>query len=50
MLTSILLFILLTKNIDWKGRNLLFSVYKDANVWPKPQVQDPALGQMSNVF
>ena len=30
------------------GENLLFSVYRDANVWPKAEVEDPALGQMSN--
>ena len=27
-------------------KNLLFSVYRDANVWPKAGVEDPALGQM----
>ena len=31
-------------------KNLLFSVYRDANVWPKAGVEDPALGQMSNFF
>ena len=31
-----------------KGEYLLFSVYRDANVWLKAGVEDPALGQMSN--
>ena len=31
-------------------KNLLFSVYRDANVWPKAGVEDPALGQMWNFF
>ena len=31
-----------------ESKNLLFSVYRDANVWPKAGVEDPALGQMSN--
>ena len=31
-------------------KNRLFSVYRDANVWPKAGVEDPALGQMSNFF
>ena len=25
-------------------KNLLFSVYRDANVWPKAEVEEPALG------
>ena len=29
-------------------RNILFSVYRDANLWSKAGVEDPALGQMSN--
>ena len=27
-------------------KNLLFSIYRDANVWRKAGVEDPALGQM----
>ena len=39
------------KKQHWlKQKNLLLSVYKDANVWPKARVDDPALGQMSNFF
>ena len=29
---------------------MLFSIYRDANVWSKTGVEDPALGQMSNLF
>ena len=31
-------------------KNLLFSLYRDANVWPKAAVEDRALGQMSFLF
>ena len=31
-------------------KNLLFSAYKDPNVWPKAGVEDSALGQMSIFF
>ena len=31
-------------------KNLLFSVYRDAIVWLKAGVEDPALGQLSNFF
>ena len=27
-----------------KRKFFLFSVYRDANVWPKARVEDPALG------
>ena len=27
-----------------RKKNLLFSVYTDANVWPKARVENPALG------
>ena len=37
-------------DIDLKVKNLLFSAYSDANVWPKARVEDPTLGQMSNFF
>ena len=33
-----------------KEKKILFSVYRDANVWPKARVEEPALGQMSNFF
>ena len=51
MLSELLFFILKTNTIYYKGvKNLLFSVYRNANVWPKAGVEDPALGQMSNFF
>ena len=31
-------------------KDLSFSVYRDANVWPKAPVADLALGEMSNFF
>ena len=31
-------------------KNLLFSVYRDANVWPKAESSTPAFGEMSNFF
>ena len=31
-------------------KDLSFSVYRDANIWPKGGVENPALGQMSNFF
>ena len=49
MLSELLLFILQTPLIKGE-KNLLFSVNRDANVWPKAGVEDPALGQMSIFF
>ena len=50
MLSELILFILWRNNIDYKEKNLLFSVYTDANVLPKARVEDLALGQISNFF
>ena len=40
----------ITKDNRLKGeKNLLFSVYRDANVWTKAEVEDPAKKEGRNV-
>ena len=50
MSSEILVTILWTKNIGQKKKNILFRVYRDADIRPKAWVKDLALGKMSIFF
>ena len=47
MLSELLLFILWSNNIDSKEKKSFIQVFTEMQ-WPKAQVEDPALGQLSN--